>query len=271
VFIEQAGKIRSGAKVVQRLDGIWFKPEQFVTHNVGIKRLYDTADHVIWQSEFDKNMTVHHWGERRGSIIRNGIDLTRRQPFDRSHPFDVPTFVSSASWHPQKRLISNVKLFDHIKSSISGYERSKLLVMGDVFERDFAPVRSYFGSARCPDLHESVFFLGKVDHETCLKIYASAAWMLHLAWLDHCPNVVVEALSQGCPVICTSAGGTKELVRTRGLVLDDEEYRCQLLDYDSPPELDFSNVRELPDMRDKFDVSDLDIERVADDYVKVLF
>jgi hypothetical protein len=54
VFIERSGAPLA-KKVVQRLDGVWFKPEEFHTKNSNIKALYGAADAVVFQSEFDRN------------------------------------------------------------------------------------------------------------------------------------------------------------------------------------------------------------------------
>ena len=57
-FIEPASVPDQKARFIHRLDGIWFKPAQFKTHNVNIKSAYNKCDHVIWQSNFDKNMVL---------------------------------------------------------------------------------------------------------------------------------------------------------------------------------------------------------------------
>ena len=92
--------------------------------------------------------------------------------------------------------------------------------------------------------------------------------MIHLAWLDHCPNVVVEALSRGCPVICTDSGGTSELVGRNGIVIPETvRYNFELLDYDNPPPLGVGI--QIPE-KIKVDNSDLDIRKVAKQYEGVL-
>ena len=115
IFIEPSSPPRHGAHTVQRLDGIWFKPEQFHSHNKGIKWAYDNCHHVIWQSEFDKGMSTHHWGEREGTVIHNGIELKKVEVADpdilairRAYK---KMFVCSANWHRQKRLKENIELF----------------------------------------------------------------------------------------------------------------------------------------------------------------
>jgi len=246
-FIEAASRPPAHAKFIQRLDGIWFKPDEFITHNVGIKWTYDNAEQVIWQSNFDRNMSEHHWGKRSGRVIRNGIDV-KPQPvsnYPLSH-IKGRKFVCSANWHNQKRLTENLLLFRQVQE-----EDDVLLIMGS--------------NATSPlGFRSNEIVLGNIDHASCLEIYNQADWFIHLAWLDHCPNVVVEALSQGCPVICTTAGGTDELVRDRGIIVPETEYKFELVDYDNPPKLDLSNfeLRDIP----SFDTTDLEIGTVADQY-----
>jgi len=256
-FIEAGSNPRQDARLIHRLDGIWFKPEEFASKNESIKWTYRHSSHVIFQSEFDRRMVEHHWGLPRDySVIHNGIELKRaavtidgiknlRNSFDK-------IFVSSASWHRQKRLKENTELF----LKLAGDDpRSCFVVMG-----------------RNPDhvvSHPRVFYVGEVNHSTCLQIYSIADWMIHLAWLDHCPNVVVEALSQGCPVICTDSGGTREIVRDNGFVIPESKiYNFELLDYDNPFQIDLT-VKDLPTIKVQNDY--LDIERVAKNYESAIF
>lgn len=255
-FIESRSELRSGAKLVQRLDGIWFKPEDFDTKNTTIKKTYEKSDHVIFQSSFDKEMIEYHWGPaHQSSVIHNGINLekveiTNPQIREIRNRFER-IFVSSASWHRQKRLKENIELFLNVAGSD---DNSCLIVLG-----------------KNPDFlvsHPRIFYTGEIDQRSCLEIYRSSDWMIHLAWLDHCPNVVVEALSQGCPVICSSSGGTSEIVRQNGIIVDEKfSYDFRLIDYDNPPEI----LCEA-DISRKISVNAeyLDIEAVAKRYESVI-
>ncbi len=256
-FIEPRNKFLPGKPVIQRLDGIWFKPEQYESHNRTIKSLYQSADHVIWQSDFDADMTQHWWGNpKSGSVIRNGINLkkveSKNPTFVELKQRYEKVFVCSSNWHPQKRLYDNIELFKHLRATQFPY--SCLLVLG-----------------AAPDVQvadKNVYYTGVIPHQLCLEIYSIADWMIHLAWLDHCPNVVVEALSQGCPVICAESGGTKELVRTNGLVLAERDaYNFELADYDSPPRIDVTQIKNLE--RPLVECYELDIKLVAQKYEAV--
>ena len=258
VFIEPTRRWAQDKRVIQRLDGIWFKPSQFDTHNRLIRWTYDNCDSVIWQSTFDHDMTKHHWGERPGTVIRNGIDAekvkisNRRLKDIRSKASKV--FVCSANWHRQKRLKENIEAYDILRA---GDENACLIVMGSL--PDHITKRS------------DIFYTNNVKHSLCLEIFSMADCMLHLAWLDHCPNVVVEALSQDCPVICSSSGGTKELVGNGGFIVPEKtKYAFELTDYDDPYPLDLSclkgiNIQDLVVCKDH-----IDLQKTADQYEKIL-
>lgn len=236
VFIEPSGNPLA-KRVVQRLDGIWFSPEEFETKNANIKKLYRSADAVIWQSEFDKRMITKWWEQpKAGAVIRNGINV---EPVKK---FTIPAleqirqqyemlFVCSANWHPQKRLSDNINLYKHLRKF---YKSAALIVMG---------------SNPSPIADPHIFYTGPQSHEVCLEIFSASNWMIHLAWLDHCPNTVVESLSQGTPVICSDQGGTKELVKDFGLILKEKyQYDYDLVNYEDPPQVDFSDISLLPEV-----------------------
>lgn len=256
VFIEETGALKLKKPKVQRLDGIWFKNEhEFETKNVGIRSLYRIADSVVWQSDFDMRMTQKWWDRpRHGRIIRNGIstqkvEVTNATVHELRSKYEK-IFVCSANWHKQKRLSSCINLFKHIRSTLHPY--SCLVVMGS--------------QPDCIVADKNIYYTDALPHELCLEIFSAADWMIHLAWADHCPNVVLEALSQKCPVICSSVGGTKEIVRENGIILADSlDYSFELFDYDSPPDIDVVQLTSLPHI--DVDASAIDIRNVAKQYV----
>jgi glycosyltransferase involved in cell wall biosynthesis len=259
-FIHQRNRSSLGSKKVLRLDGIWFKPENFEENNTTIKQSYFSFDHVIFQSEFDKKMVETHFGLRSDcSVIHNGIELEKKEPILKLCHKNEMIFVCSASWHRQKRLKENIELFDIIRSQLKQKGKdARLYVLGQ--NADFSGITI--------DKFENVFYLGQQRHEDCLQIYATADYFLHLAWLDHCPNVVVEALSQGCPVICTDSGGTHEIVKNNGIIIPEtQKYSFELTDYDSPYPINLEEFK-LPEERPIVEPFHLSIEEVAQKYLK---
>lgn len=262
VFIEPSGASLA-SRVVQRLDGIWFKPTEYETRNARIRDLYNHADMVIFQSQFDCNFIEKWWGGRAeqyrpSAVIGNGIvidpikELTIPKLVEMRATYEK-IYVCSSNWHAQKRLTANVQLFHHLRKK---HPNSCLIIMGDPDYR--AP-----GS--------NIFYTGPVGPEVYNQIYSAADWMLHLAWADHCPNVVVEALAQGTPVACTEVGGTKELIYNGayGAVFKDQPYNNELYDYDNPPAINVEQFEDLP-TRQELDYTGvanlIDINTVARQY-----
>lgn len=236
-FIERRAKKQHGSKIVQRLDGIWFKESEFHTKNTGIKDLYNCADGVIFQSDFDSRMVQHHWGAPlfAARIIRNGGSYP--------YPTELPkalaeitqeysyVFSCAAHWHPQKRLVDCLNIFNKFKADRPD-DTCCLIVLGDVSPLE---IMKYNGT-------KDVFWAGEQALETSLQIMSASNWFIHAAYLDHSPNVVVQAQAMGTPVICTNSGGTSELLQYGGgEIITEPPYDYRLLDYDDPPRLNLCN------------------------------
>ena len=254
--------LRHDKPIVQRLDGVWFSPKDVIAdRNKEIRSTFHRASSVIWQSEFDRIMTEKWFGQKPGRVIHNGIELNRVKKFPdtvmKIRQTYKQIFVCSANWHPQKRLQANINMWTHLSNLF--LTPSCLIIMG-----------------ANPDVriaNPHVFYTGSISHEECLAVYAGSDWMIHLAWLDHCPNVVLEALSQETPIICTDSGGTSEIVKDNGLIIPEPtKYDFSVADYDLPPELSISylasQVKSLPNV--KIDASHIDIRAIAADYRSVL-
>ncbi len=269
-FIESSYMPLEKAKTILRLDGIWFKEEDFDANNELIKTCYDKYEHVIFQSNFDKEMCFKHFGPRNNChVIHNGIKIEKFKPYSELSDDDTYNFVCAASWHGQKRLVDNIKLFQNIRKQIleEKGKKSKLIILG---EGEGPQILAKIQKDNLELLH-NVIYLGQRDHQECLRLYATCTAMIHMAWLDHCPNVVVEALSQNCPVICNDSGGTNEIVKENGLIIPETKpYNYELADYDNPYEIELPEKIDLDKLLSmKVDSSHLNILDVAKKYMEV--
>jgi len=265
VFIEQTGE-KLCDKVVHRLDGIWSSQKDFEQKNRSIKQTYALADAVVFQSEFDKRIVTKLFGEpKQGVVIHNGTDATpiREHKFTGleklRQEFDV-VYSCSAMWHPQKRLLENVELFKHLRS-LSPDKKSCLIVLGIVDnQQNYDLLRADTG----------IFYAGYQSLDVCLEVYAMSHWFIALNFADHCPNTVIHALSQETPCIIASSGGTKEIVRDFGIVLQEEnEFEPGYFDWDSPPTLNVKQIKQLPNVKSLGSHVDVSIKNVAKKYVEL--
>ena len=234
------------APMFQRLDGIYFNTRSdYNQQNSNIRRIYEMADGVIFQSEFNRQLITKYFGEHPNStIIHNGADLEKIESIkvlDNSVINKYENVWCCAShWRPHKRLDENIRYFIEHAS-----DRDCLIVAG----------KTSYGQS-----HPRVFFTGDFPHNALISLYKRSKYFLHLAWLDHCPNVVVDARASGCQIICSSAGGTKEIAGPDSIVVQEDEWDFEPLDLYNPPALDFSkNIKNVLN-------SEYDMRRVVEKY-----
>ena len=58
----------------------------------------------------------------------------------------------------------------------------------------------------------------RIDHSTDSQ---ASLGLIHFDRYDWCPNVVIWALHDGIPVICSNYGGTPEITKKRGIILQE--------------------------------------------------
>ena len=92
----------------------------------------------------------------------------------------------------------------------------------------------------------------QISHQL-ISLYHRSSTFVHLAYLDHCPNVVIDAQAAGCKIICSSTGGTHEVV-DNGIMILEEAWDMKPCALYKPPNMDFSKTKEITinsDFRDK--------------------
>jgi hypothetical protein len=75
-----------------------------------------------------------------------------------------------------------------------------------------------------PNIHHN----GRLRREALAAVMRRCHLFLHLAENEACPNVVLEALASGLPVLYRDSGGTPELVGDCGLPVTTSNFRVQL-------------------------------------------
>ena len=219
-FIIIHGGIYPNCTNVLRLDGLYLGKDMYIKNRF-IYESYNAAQHIIFQSNFSKDMYFHYAGPVNNySIIHNGIDTQDLQKLD--FISKTPTVVINSRNRPHKRLKETIEVFADQK-----LKDIDLIVMG-MTNIDF------------PNASPNVKFSGPVSNIDVLNILQTRCdALLHPAWLDWCPNSVVEAQALGIPVLCTFNGGTKELVR-HGVIAHTEPifHPSHPVDLENPPVMD---------------------------------
>ena len=245
-FIETRD-FQSKIPLFQRLDGIYFNLSQpYKIQNQNIEKTYHHSTGVIFQSNFNKKLTTEYFGEHNNfAVIHNGADtdfIETVAPL--SHP-KIDKFENvwscAASWRPHKRLDDNIRYFlEH------SCEKDCLVIAGK--------------SDKKIEKNERIFYVGEISVPNLISLYKRSKYFLHLAWLDHCPNVVVDARASGCQIICSSAGGTKEIAGLDAVVIQEEDWNFKPVELYKPPALNFNNK-----VKNVFNV-EYNMNRAIEDY-----
>ncbi len=239
---------------ILRLDGLYFNKNH--PENQLIFKSYEEFDHIVFQGEFCKLQYEAFTGViKPHSIIPNGVPLDF---FEEANPAFTSEFdkilIASASWRRHKRIEEVIEAF---KSPLL---KDILLVV--------------LGGCKGPEL-PNVSYLPPLPPHELPAYYQSADAMIHLAWLDWCPNTVVEGLASRLPVLCSHNGGTRELVKEDGIVIElEEDYVIGTeLNLYSPPSVSISaivkgvlEILEKPQIKER---NDLKISSAAIEYSKV--
>jgi glycosyltransferase involved in cell wall biosynthesis len=234
--------------MVLRLDGIYFNTDQdFETQNKPIKFAYDNADAVVFQSEFNKKLTEKWFGPHKsGHVIHNAFleDVGVDKTFRALHG-STEIWSCASSWRPHKRLLDNVRYYlEHAP------QYSVFVIAGSGFENeDRKKINDLISELRCDMTHKKIVFYGDLQYNKLKELYAASSTFVHLAYLDHCPNVVVDAAAHGCHIVCSSTGGTKEIIK-KGTVIQESEWDFSPTKLYHPPVLDFSKRVEVLEDRE---------------------
>ncbi len=225
------------------------------------------ADHVVYQSVFSKEMADAHLYNRRErySVVHNGVDLERFQPEGRRG--GRVRLLAAGSLRHEYMLGTILPVFARLwrKHDLELHVIGRL---GQVCRRQLADF-----SEQNPEASERIRVVGAIDNDDMTREMNRADVLLHPRLGDWCPNVVVEALACGLPVVCGSWGGAAELVGAGGIVVPTEKWSYGA-DFVAGMATAVENVlAALPDYRERARQraeAEFDIRRVAENYARAM-
>lgn len=192
-----------------------------VSQGIKIKRYYDFSDEIVSCSEGVKYDLVHNYGiENKITTIYNFIDKeaigakSHEDMSDEVKSFlkESEFFVNVGRLHPQKNQKRLILQFSHFHAT---YQNIKLLIIGS---GELKPeLESYITELR---LDNSVKI---VSYNPNPFIYiARAKAMILSSHYEGLPNVILETMTLGCPIISVDC-----MAGPRELLIDE-------IDYESP-------------------------------------
>jgi len=198
-------------------------------------------------------------------IIYNGVDLEYINNIGPDKDIEPGSFVACARWDPNKRPLSMIKGF------LEADTKRHLYIIGGIgIEGRGKNLGEKYKS-------KYIHFLGEKSNKETISIMKACSYQIHLAFIDICPNIVLEGLVCGLNVLCTNLGGTPELVGKNGVILDVDKfwktkYLKKLIEDldDLKSRIVADGILKLLKVKDKPDISKYNINLIAKKYVEIL-
>jgi glycosyltransferase involved in cell wall biosynthesis len=196
-----------GARVVVNQDGVAYRGwagAQTDELNARLRELLGAADHVLYQTEFCKRTADLFLGEPRAAweVLPNAVDTEFFTPADEPPPAG-PVLLLAGDQTEAYRVEAALRTLALLVRDEPG---ARLLVTGSLVGDGGRRLVEELG------LRDRVEFAGRYAQRDAPGLYRRAHVLLHTKVNDPCPNVVLEALACGVPVVHSASGGVPELV-----------------------------------------------------------
>jgi glycosyltransferase involved in cell wall biosynthesis len=198
---------RRNARVVVNQDGVAYRGwagDRADELNDRLREVLGSADHVLYQSEFCKRTADLFLGEPRRDweVLPNAVDTTVFTPAPEP-PAGGPVLLLAGDQTEAYRVEAALRTLALVAEEEPA---ARLLVTGSLVGDGGQGVIQELS------LGQRVEFAGRYTQRDAPALYRRAHVLLHTKVNDPCPNVVLEALACGLPVVHPSSGGVPELV-----------------------------------------------------------
>lgn len=199
----------------------WIKRLRYLLLEKLQVRSFRNAAGIIYISNYAKKFIENKYPElkkKKSTVIYHGISDNfrqlpkRQQPittYDHDNPFEI-TYISIVNYYKhQWNVIEAIK-----KLKSEGYP-VKLNLIGDIN----TSVKERFEKV-IEGTEEYVYYLGKVPYEKIEYNYKSSDMFVFASTCENMPNILVEAMTAGLPIVCSNYGPMPEILEDAGVYID---------------------------------------------------
>ncbi len=195
-----------------------------IFRNIVIRYIFSYADKIFTVSDSLREFLSIN-GIKNTITIHNGIDVDDFKIY----PDIVREYRNNLGLKDTDKVLlfggrlSNMKgaklTIDSYIKVLNKVHDVKLMIVGNVPKHDSDLIKY----AKDKNVFDKIIFTGWIDHENMATIYhLSDIVLVPSIYLDPFPNINLEAMACGKPIVGTIYGGTKEVVRhgVNGLLID---------------------------------------------------
>ena len=198
-------------KVILRLDGIGIDNDNNDQDKIkyNLMNLINKSSFLIYQSNFCRNCFLDVFESLpSGKIIINGsTELSQITRYGN----DLLTNINSrfkGRFFSLAGRFSSRKRINEVINQFNEYDLGNLVVLSDV------PTKLRYKNSR-------IIYLGMIDPDSARYIISKSMALIHFDKYDWCPNIVIGAISDRVPVVCSNFGGTPEITGKNGLIIKE--------------------------------------------------
>jgi glycosyltransferase involved in cell wall biosynthesis len=201
VVVARAKRRRPRLKVLHRIDGSAVDYGRDAASDLRQALVSLLADATVFQSAYGREATRRHRViERDGPIVHNPVDVERFRPEGDRMPLPGAVRLAHVAFSTNARKGTAAVL------EIAGRRPDVTFVM--------------VGPDAVATPPGNVLALGHAGWDRLPALLRSCTALLTLSENEACPNVVLEALASGLPVLYKASGGTPEVVGDCGAAVD---------------------------------------------------
>ncbi len=158
------------------------------------------------------------FSEKKITVIPNGVDISKFNPLPEQEcrqllgiDLKTPVILYVGRLSSEKNIKSLIKTSSVLVQK--GYKFNLYIIGDGPLQSELKYLTEKF------NISEHVFFMGNIEHEEIIKWMAACNYFCLPSLREGCPNVVLEALSCGRPVIASRVGAIPDIVNENTGVL----------------------------------------------------
>lgn len=195
-------------KLLKRFEPIYKSLQMLLLKGLSLFAIKN-ADQVISLSEATARLVKKLSNGTNSEVLYHGIAKT-------FHP-DAPRPIKSGQ-EPYFLYVSNLYVYKGLEYIVealqSDPELPKVFVAGSKFDKGY--LNWVNQEAAKAGVENRLIFLDNIPYNDLPGWYANSLAMVYTSWCENCPNILLESMSCGCPVVSMKIGPMPEICGKTG-------------------------------------------------------
>ena len=197
---------------------------------LAIKKIWKKSDARVANSEGLRKLAYDFYDKEEFKVIPNGVDTEMFRPDDMRVSGSVYKILFVSRLIERKGLQFVIPQIAGLRDELEAKGKGiRLTIVGD------GPYREKLETiAKENDVWDVIDFVGQKDKDQIVSFYQDADVFILPSKKEGMPNVVLEAMSCGLPIVMTPCQGSDELIKDNGFVCAPEEFgeKLRILAFD---------------------------------------